>query len=91
MTSAADLLATALFAWITLHPGNGTGLTVTVQEAPGVGSAYDVPSRLEDSNGDLLGGKTGAIADVDTAAALAFDDKTDPKEIDNPMVIIEEG
>ena len=71
--------------------GKVTGLTLAVQNAPGAGSAYDVLVRLEDGNGDLLGGATGTISNNDTSAALDFDDELDPKDIENAIVVIDEG
>ena len=73
------------------HFGKVTGLTLAVQNAPGVGSAYDVLVRLEDGNGNLLGGATGTISDAATSAALSFGDELDPKEIENAIVVIDEG
>ena len=73
------------------HFGKLTGLTLSVQNAPGVGSAYDVLVRLEDGNGNLLGGGTGTIADAATSVALSFGDELDPKEIVNAIVVIDEG
>ena len=73
------------------HFGKLTGLTLSVQNAPGVGYAYDVLVRLEDGSGNLLGGATGTIADTATSAALSFGDELDPKEIVNAIVVIDEG
>ena len=71
--------------------GKVTGLTLAVQNAPGTGSAYDVLVRLEDGSGNLLGGATGTIAGSATSAALSFGDELDPKEIENAIVVIDEG
>ena len=73
------------------HFGKLTGLTLVVQNAPGVGSAYDVLVRLEDGDGDLIGGATGTISGSDTTAALSFGDELDPKQIENAIVVIDEG
>jgi len=73
------------------HFGKLTGLTLSVQNAPGVGSAYDVLVRLEDGDGDLIGGATGTIADAATSAALSFGDELDPNDIENAIVVIDEG
>ena len=73
------------------HFGKLTGLTLAVQNAPGAGAAYDVLVRLEDGNGNLLGGATGTIAGTATSAALSFGDELDPKDIENAVVVIDEG
>ena len=73
------------------HFGKLTGLTLSVQNAPGAGNAYDVLVRLEDSSGDLLGGGTGTISGTDTDVALSFGDELDPKDIENAIVVIDEG
>ena len=73
------------------HFGKLTGLTLAVQNAPDVGYAYDVLVRLEDSSGDLLGVVTGTIANTDTSVAMSFGDELDPKEIENAIVVIDEG
>ena len=68
-----------------------TGVTLTVQNAPGGGSSYDVLVRLEDGSGDLLGGATGTISNNDTSAELDFGDELDPEDIENAIVVIDEG
>ena len=73
------------------HFGKLTGLTLSVQNAPGVGAAYDVLVRLEDSDGDLIGGATGTISGNDTVVALSFGDELDPKGIVNAILVIDEG
>ena len=73
------------------HFGKLTGLTLAVQNAPGVGSAYDVLVRLEDGNSNLVGGATSTISDGDTSTTMSFDDELDPKDIENAIVVIDEG
>ena len=73
------------------HFGKATGLTLSVRNVPGAGSAYDVLVRLEDGSGNLLGGATGTISDGDTSAGLNFGDELDSKDIENAVVVIDEG
>jgi len=68
-----------------------TGVTLAVQNAPGGGSAYDVLGRLEDGSGDLIGGATGTITNTDTSEDLDFGDELDPEDIENVIVVIDEG
>ena len=68
-----------------------TGVTLAVQNAPGGGSSYDVLVRLEDGSGDLIGGATGSIANNDTSEDLDFGDELDPEDIENVIVVIDEG
>ena len=85
------------FEWVmdrdnsSTHFGKLTGLTLAVQNAPGTGSSYDVLVRLEDGNGDLLGGVTGTIAAGANSATMSFGDELDPKDIENAIVVIDEG
>ena len=73
------------------HFGKLTGLTMAVQHAPEAGSAYEVLVRLEDGDGNCLGGATGTISGSDTTAALCFGDELDPKQIEYAIVVIDEG
>ena len=71
--------------------GSVTGVTLAVQNAPGVGAAFDVLVRIEDGSGGLLGGSTGTISGSETSASLSFGDDLDPKDIENAVVVIDEG
>jgi len=85
------------FEWVmdrdnsSTHFGKLTGLTLAVQNAPGTGSSYDVLVRLEDGNADLLGGVTGTIGAGDNSATMSFGDELDPKDVENAIVVIDEG
>ena len=67
------------------------GLTLTVQNAPGAGSSYDVLVRVEGANHVLLIGATGHIAGNSTSANMSFGIFLDPKDIENVIVVIDEG
>ena len=74
--------------------GSVTGVTLDVQHAPGGGpngSSYEVLVRVEDDQGDLLGGSTGTISGNETSASLSFDEDLDPEDIENAIVVINEG
>lgn len=73
------------------HFGKVTGLELAVQNAPGAGAAYDVLVRVEDGSGGLLGGATGTISGSDTTVDLDFDDELDPEDIENVIVVVDEG
>ena len=73
------------------HFGRVDGLELTVQNAPGTGAAYDVLVRVEGANHTLLGGATGTIAGSATSVDLDFGAHMDPKDIENVIVVIDEG
>ena len=73
------------------HFGLVTGATVAIDNPPGAGSAYNVLLRVEDGNGDLLGGGTASITGTDTSASISFGDEFDPKDIGNAIVVIDQG
>ena len=71
--------------------GSVTGVTVDVQHAPGPGASYDVLVRIEDDEGDMLAGSTGTISGTDTSESFSFDDDLDAEDIENAIVVINEG
>ena len=71
--------------------GRVTGATVDIDNAPGAGNTYNVLLRVEDGNGDLLGGGTASITGTDTSASVSFGDEFDPKDIGNAIVVIDQG
>lgn len=71
--------------------GRVTGLSLAVENAPGTGAAYDVLVRVEGANHTLLGGATGTIAGSATSVDLDFGDDLDPKDIENVIVVVDEG
>ena len=68
-----------------------TGLSLAVQNAPGAGEAYDILVRVEGANNSLLGGATGTIAGSATSIDLEFGDELDPRDIENVIVVVNEG
>ena len=73
------------------HFGRVHGLTLTVQNAPGAGSAYDVLVRVEGANHVLLTGAIGHIAGNSTSANMSFGIFLDPNDIENVIVVVDEG
>ena len=73
------------------HFGRVHGLTLTVQNAPGAGSSYDVLVRVEGANHVLLIGAIGHITGNSTSANMSFGIFLDPKDIENVIVVIDEG
>ena len=71
--------------------GSVTGVTLDVQHAPGGSDSYDVLVRVEDDSGDLLGGSTGTISGNETSVDLSFGDDLDPEDIENAIVVVNEG
>jgi len=71
--------------------GSVTGVTLDVQHAPGGSDAYDVLVRVEDDEGGLLGGSTGTISGNETSVDLSFGDDLDPEDIENAIVVVNEG
>ena len=71
--------------------GSVTGVTLDVQHAPGGSDAYDVLVRVEDDEGGLLGGSTGTISGNETSIDLSFGDDLDPEDIENAIVVVNEG
>ena len=71
--------------------GTVTGATVDVQNAPGAGVTYDVLLRVEDGSGGLLGGGTDSITGTETSASIDFSDELDPEDIENAIVVIDQG
>lgn len=71
--------------------GSVTGVTVDVENAPGGSDAYNVLVRVEDGSSGLLGGSTGSISGNDTSVSLSFGADIDPEDIENAIVVIDEG
>jgi len=71
--------------------GRLTGVSMAVQNAPATGQAYDVLVRVEDGAGNLLGGATGTIAAGATSVDLDFGAELDPEDVENAIVVIDEG
>jgi len=73
------------------HFGLVTGATLDVQNAPGGGNAWDVLLRVEDGAGDLMGGGTSSLSGTDVSTSIDFDDELDPEDIENAIVVIDQG
>ncbi len=73
------------------HYGRVNGVTLTVQNPPGAGSAYDVLVRVEGANHVLLTGGTGHIAGNSTSVTMSFSEFLDPNDIKNIIVVVDEG
>ncbi len=73
------------------HFGRVDGLELAVQNAPGTGAGYDVLVRVEGDDHELLGGATGTIAGAATSVDLDFGTHMDPEDIENVIVVVDEG
>lgn len=73
------------------HFGRVHGINLAVQNAPGPGSAYNVLVRVEGANHVLLGGATGHIAGNSTSVNLNFGGFLNAGDIENVIVVVDEG